>query len=803
MISCAPDARKGTNDKPKIEPNRPTETTTPPVDDPMPPNDDPVPVDDPTPPVDDPTPPGDDPTPPVDDPTPPVDDPTPPKDDPTPPVTPTPIEAWESRGIGGGGALYSATMSPHDPNLVYISTDMSAMFRSVDFGGQWTTLPFTEIQGGVDTEVRFTSDPAVLYTIHRDNNDGAFPMRSADAGQTWSPLADDPTWGEVWSLHADPGSTERVLLAGWDNLYASNNGGQSFTAVYQGADGGAGLRVAGVFFDGNDIYVGTRDGLVVSNDGGTTFNLSTAGGIPANEAIVGLAGGKSNGLVRLLAVTHEAGDVYGGITGADLWGYRGIYRLDSNQQSWAKAGNLPSGEHAFFIGMAANNIDVAYVGGGSFNTGDPIVYKTTDGGGSWASALNTTGNSNIATGWCGSGGDLEWYWAEAALGFAVSPIDPDRVIITDYGFAHVTDDGGASWRSAYTMDNNQSGAGTPKGGAYQGNGLEDTSVWWLTWTGDNDLFAGYSDISGLHSADSGVTWRVGSALGLPHNSTYHVVTHPDGTLYAATSSVHDLYQSTYLEDGSIDGGSGHVIASTDGGASWSTLSDMGHPVAWLALDPADSETLYASVAHSSQGGIYVTHNLSTGADWTKLADPPRTEGHPHNIVVLDDGALVVTFSGRRSNGFTTSSGVFISTDGGNSWQDRSDPGMLRWTRDVVIAPEDPTQSTWYVTVFSHWGSNPNEVGGLYRTTDRGQTWTRISDSYRVESVTVDPKNHDVMYMTTEDLGLWRTENATDANPTFTLVEDYPFRHPIRVFFNPNVDGEIWVTSFGGGLRVSK
>jgi hypothetical protein len=33
------------------------------------------------------------------------------------------------------------------------------------------------------------------------------------------------------------------------------------------------------------------------------------------------------------------------------------------------------------------------------------------------------------------------------------------------------------------------------------------------------------------------------------------------------------------------------------------------------------------------------------------------------------------------------------------------------------------------------------------------------------------------------------------------VANYPFRHPDRVLFNPFNSNEIWVTNFGGGLRV--
>jgi hypothetical protein len=297
----------------------------------------------------------------------------------------------------------------------------------------------------------------------------------------------------------------------------------------------------------------------------------------------------------------------------------------------------------------------------------------------------------------------------------------------------------------------------------------------------------------------------GSALGLPHNSTYHVVEHPDGTLYAATSTIHDLYQSTYLRDAQIDGGDGWVISSTDDGASWQLLHDFDHPVIWLCLDPDDSQTMYASVVHSTLGGVYVTHNLSQGtsASWTRLAAPPRTEGHPLCIYVLDDGTLVASYSGRRNaaGAFTQSSGVFVSTNGGASWADRSDPGMYRWTKDLIIDAHDPSQNTWYAAVFSHWGSYPNEVGGLYRTYNRGVSWTRISDLYRVESVANHPTNPDIAYLSTEAAGLWRTDNLTATSPAFTQVDGYPFRHPVRMFFHPNDETELWATSFGNGLRV--
>lgn len=38
-------------------------------------------------------------------------------------------------------------------------------------------------------------------------------------------------------------------------------------------------------------------------------------------------------------------------------------------------------------------------------------------------------------------------------------------------------------------------------------------------------------------------------------------------------------------------------------------------------------------------------------------------------------------------------------------------------------------------------------------------------------------------------------------PVFTPVIAYPFSHPERVFYNPYHLDEVWVTSFGSGIRL--
>jgi len=106
-------------------------------------------------------------------------------------------------------------------------------------------------------------------------------------------------------------------------------------------------------------------------------------------------------------------------------------------------------------------------------------------------------------------------------------------------------------------------------------------------------------------------------------------------------------------------------------------------------------------------------------------------------------------------------------------------------------------------VFSGWGGAPNGKGGLFRSTDRGVTWTKLTGTQfdRVTSITFNPAVLGQAYLTTEVQGLWMSNNMIAPTPTWSLVNNYPFRQPERVFFNPFNANEIWVTSFGNGLKM--
>jgi hypothetical protein len=724
------------------------------------------------------------------------------------------------KGIGGGGALFFPKINPANDNEFYVSCDMSQLFHSTDFGNTYSQIHHTKLQVFNTSTYEFTNNPNIAYSNFNDGNSG-YPVKTTDGGTTWNVVSayNIGTYGNIYKMFANYSNPNQLLIGAYGDILYSSNGGTSFTLVKHAANMGAGLIMGGVFWDGNNIYIGTNEGLITSSNAGASFSVQSTTGIIAGQLIWSFSGAKNGATTRFTCITVNTADVYNGVM---PWNYpnfaKGVYTMDNDNGTWASksTGINFANDFVMYVGMAENDINTIYLGGHDNALAGPLVFKSTTAGASWNKVFNTVNNVNIITGWEGAGGDKAWSWSENCFGITVAPNNSNKVLFGSFSNVQSTTDGGATWKQAYVniSDQHPAGATTPPKQSYTSIGLENSTSWQVLWVNANKMFAGFSDIGGIRSIDAGNKWSFNYA-GLSVNSLYRLALASNGKVYGACSNIHDMYQSTRLADAQLDAadGNGKIVFSTDNGDNWTTLHSFGHPVYWLALDPNNAERMYASVIHfggtqSSQlGGIYTTTNLSSGAasTWSKLANPPRTEGHPACIQVLNDGKLICTFSGRRNSSgtFTNSSGVFLYDPVLNSWSDKSDAGMFYWTNDLIIDPTDATQNTWYVAVFSGWGGAPNGLGGLYKTTNRGTSWTKLTGSQfdRVTSITFNPQNASQAYLTTETQGLWISNTMNIATPTWTLVNSYPFRQPERVFFNPYNLNEVWVTSFGNGMKV--
>ncbi|MCC7245819.1 MAG: PKD domain-containing protein [Saprospiraceae bacterium] len=724
--------------------------------------------------------------------------------------------SFEPRGFGGGGYTYSPAISPHNSDHLFLVCDMGGVYRSTDQGYTWRMIPNDQLTSTVKGKIQFTSDPNLLFAVGRTRNLQSDPwykgglVRSQDGGATWAAMP-DPTSSGVHRLEVDPGSTQRMLLNEYNQLFFTNDGGASWNVVWHPASDQ--MWLGGVFWSGDTILVGTHDGLLASYDGGNNFNLENHAGLPAGSGIYHLSGGRSGDYIRLFIVTAPIDQLYAWIEPRNLKGQlTGAFRMDyTTDADWVNTrSNIPDNFEIAWVDLSIRNTDIIWAEG---NEPDdfPHTWRSTNGGLTWQDTYLTSGNENISTGWAGSEGPFWTQFNGAAWGIEVADQNPDMMLRAS-GYGEITTDGGQFWRSTYVRDADQNPVGTPTllNAQYASSGLDVTTAHHLYWKNKAELFLSNTDVGMTYSPDTGQTWTWARNTffdygPVANNNWYRIAHNASQTrLYAAVANINDMYSPERIRDEDLDGAEGLLLHSIDGGLHFDTLFNFGHPVVWVATHPVNPERLWVSVVNSQTGGIY--RSETSGQTWQKLLAPPRTEGHPYNIVPFNDGGLLATYAARAQGDgvtLTESSGVFYSPDGGMTWQDRSAAAMRFYTKDVVVDPTDLTQNTWYATVWGRFsvfpGPNNQGNGGLYKTTDRGLTWKRIFEHELTESITLHPDKPGQGFVSVENEGLYYSGNLNDVQPQFEKVSGFPFWRPKRVFYEPENPCAVWITTMGGGL----
>ncbi len=731
-------------------------------------------------------------------------------------------------GVGGGGALYNLSFNPKNPADFWVETDMGELFHTADNGVNWTYPDLEKLQGYHESKIQWTNVEGTIY-VQESNG---IPKKSVDGGKTWTTL---PGWDYLEQspcrqVRVDVNNANRVFGLGAKGIFYSSDGGVKFRKIWDNTNDK--LFMAGLFSDGQRLWLGTNVGVLTSTDGGATWARMAVEGIPTEWAIGSFAGARQGATVRLWAVALEPQGIAPITMDGQLFPqFKGVYRMNVGDNAWTNVtASLPHGHYPVFVGLANSDPSVVWLGGAEKAARDPAnpgyivnlpsMLRSTDGGVTWTSTLQWQGNANVYTNWYGTGADYDWEYAGSVFTMSVSDGDPKQAGFTNFFGVWGTSDGGQTWRSLVAGTDNLNKPGvTNVRNAYYGSTLNNTASWHLNWLDEKTIFASSNDILAFRSIDGGKTWQFPQVNGARLNATYKTTYDAKNKrLYAAMSAVHDLYVGDYMSDARVESGPGAIYYSKDQGATWSPLhafasasqGGKSSPVVNVELDPNAPNRMYALVANHLTGGIYRTDDLDRGenATWIKLPNPPRTEGHPWDIKILANGSLVVTYAGRLDQNFkmTPSSGVFISTNGGQTWEDRTAPAdqsSMRFnTQDIVIDPWDSTQSTWYATVAyisylpDAW---PDPKVGLFKTTDSGKTWMRIFNEVRVgaHSLAINAASGE-FYLAT-NRGLWYGVAAGGNAPKFAKVPDVRYPSATRVFLNPYKPSEVWVVTFGAGI----
>src|SRR5712675_2820657 len=150
-------------------------------------------------------------------------------------------------GPGGGGAMFHPTISPHDPNTVLVSCDMTGSYITHDAGKSWRMF---NLRGVVRFFVFDPLDQKVIYA----QSSGLW--RSQDQGETWSLIYPQPSsvkgikmssdhsdedliaepnpLGSITAMAIDPGDSKTLYVATDGRkkasfaLFASRDSGQNW-----------------------------------------------------------------------------------------------------------------------------------------------------------------------------------------------------------------------------------------------------------------------------------------------------------------------------------------------------------------------------------------------------------------------------------------------------------------------------------------------------------------------------------------------------------------------------------------------
>src|SRR5450755_4113690 len=104
-------------------------------------------------------------------------------------------------GPGGGGAMFNPTTSPHDPNTVLVSCDMTGSYITHDGGRTWRMF---NLRGVVNFFIFDPVDPKTIYA----HATGLW--RSTDGGERWELVYPSPSSVKGVKMNSDH-SDEQIL----------------------------------------------------------------------------------------------------------------------------------------------------------------------------------------------------------------------------------------------------------------------------------------------------------------------------------------------------------------------------------------------------------------------------------------------------------------------------------------------------------------------------------------------------------------------------------------------------------------
>ncbi len=281
-----------------------------------------------------------------------------------------------------------------------------------------------------------------------------------------------------------------------------------------------------------------------------------------------------------------------------------------------------------------------------------------------------------------------------------------------------------------------------------------------------------------------------------------------GAIAVAPSDPSVVYVGTGEETvrGNVSPGAG-MWKSTDAGKSWTHIGlDDSQHIGRVRVHPNNPDLVYvAAMGHvfgpNDMRGVY--RSRDGGKSWDRILFVSRDAGavdlamDPSNPRIL----YASTWRFRRGPYFFESGGegsaLWKSTDGGDSWKELSrNKGMPKGPLGIIgvsVSPSNP-QNVYAIV--------EAKEGGVYRSRDGGETWTKTSDhsdlrqrAWYYTRIYADPKDEDTAYVPNV-----RFHKSKDGGKTWTTIST-PHGDNHDLWIAPN-DSQRMIESNDGGAIVT-
>jgi photosystem II stability/assembly factor-like uncharacterized protein len=700
-------------------------------------------------------------------------------------------------GPGGGGAMFNPTISPHDPQTVLVSCDMTGAYITHNGGQSWRMF---NLRGEVHFFVFDPLDPKTIYA------QATGLWRSRDSGESWALLypkpsavtgirmssdhadevmvADPNPLGTIAALAVDPSNSKILYAAGSTNhsatLFVSRDSGESWQQEAALLE-----EPRHIWVDPNSpansrtLFLGGPHGIALKTPSGVrSLNASNSGEL-TDETL----GFDSAGQAVIYATSAQ-----------------GVFVSLDGGANWEGATLPGKGATVRAIATSLHHPQTAYVSYSRVVMEGKTwmgVAKTIDEGRTWRLVWKESDDpaQNVHDAWISERFGVNW--GENPLELAVAEQTESLCYATDLGRTMRTTDGGATWTAVYSRKILQAGWTT--------TGLDVTTSYGVHFD-PFDLkrdFITYTDIGLFRSEDGGASWT-SSTIGVPRswwNTTYWVVFDPAvrGRMWSVNSNTHDLPRPKMWRHRSVLDYKGGVCRSEDGGRTWrrSNTGMQETAATHILLDPkspSQSRTLYVTAFGR---GVY--KSTDGGLTW-KLKNRGITQQQPLAWRLAQDsnGVLYLLLARRSEDGSignANDGAVYKSTDSAETWNPVSLPEGVNAPNGLAIDPDSPERI--YLAAWARATGTNGKGGGIYLTENGGNSWRQVLDrDQHVYDVTVDTHDATKLYASGFESSAW---HSGDRGQTWTRIPGFNFKWGHRVIVDPADPSKVYVTTFGGSV----